>query len=144
MVGTPQSTQETLGLNNGRFWELLPNDPGVRALYLAGIFDGWRLRGDEQDVAASSTLAVMAAGGTFTLGELVAFTNGVYAQPENLSLPVGWVLMTAFAVQRGEAAKEPLLTALRAHLAALFSRNRTPMPSEIRPTALILSFKKIR
>lgn len=68
--------------------------------------------------------------------------NLAYEDPENLSLPVGCVVMASFAVQRGETTREPVFAALRKFLADLLSRPGNKYGSESSPVDVILKFRK--
>lgn len=132
--------EQSWGLKNGRYWQEGIVTDGARGCFLAGLMDGWRLRGDTEDSVRGSVLMALEHPTPIKYSELVAMVNSAYAEPENLSLPVGWVLLGALAVQRGEVTKDGVLLALRKHLASLGSTNH--LSSEISPVEIIMDLKK--
>lgn len=71
-----------------------------------------------------------------------------YKQPENLVLPISWIVMANFAVQRGETTRDVALAALRKFLSRLNSAPSGPprtLPAEDRsPIFVILDLIDIR
>lgn len=98
-----------------------------------GITDGWELRGETENSAMGMVLNALRSDSSITFGELAQMVNSTYRQPENRSLPVGWVLMASMAVQRGETTKEREFPALRRHLSKCLDTSRIVPGSEINP-----------
>jgi hypothetical protein len=128
-----QADERTLELTNGRFWNSLPESDEIRAVFIKGIIDGWKLRGETEGSIKGSVLLALTPGSGFTFGELVQMVNDAYRQPENRSLPVGWVLMASMAIHRGETTKERVFPALRRHLSKCLDVSRRVPMSEINP-----------
>jgi hypothetical protein len=56
------------------------------------------------------------SGGDFTTNDLADMVSSVYAETENIALPIGWVAMGCLAVQRGETTRAAVFLALRKYL----------------------------
>lgn len=110
------SEDQTYGMKNGRFWNAL--DDSQRAAFLAGLEDGWSLRGHtESTVLGKVILALHPCGSSVTYGEEAEMITAAYKEPENRSLPIGWVMMADSAIQCGKTTSNAVFPALRKHLA---------------------------
>ena len=107
-------SDQTLYLRNGKFWSSLPTE--TQSIFLMGVVDGWKLRGDTEELVRGKVALALVPGGNVSYGEMARMVTTAYADPINMSLPIGWVLMAELAVQRGEATNEAVLAALRRHL----------------------------
>jgi len=115
-IGVDNDT-ETYGMKNGRFWNALPDD-SERSLFLTGLEDGWSLRGHtESTVLGKVILALHPCGSRITFGEEAEMITATYKEPENRSLPIGWVMMAESAIQCGQTTSSAVFPALRKHLA---------------------------
>jgi len=132
--------EETFGLKNGRFWSTLATEE--TAIFLVGMVDGWKLREHTEEAIPGKVILVWNATAPFKYSELANMVGLAYANPENMSLPIGWVVMACLAVQRGDTARDPLFEALRKHLTDLRSRPGTFYTSDISPVDVILKLKK--
>jgi hypothetical protein len=126
----------TFGESNGRFWTRLADNE--RPMFLLGILNGWKLRGETEDRVASPVLTAMTFGAAISYSELVRLVDSAYTDSQNLTLPVGWVLMGSLAVQRGETTPDVLLPALRRHLADVSLRGTPVTNVEVDPIDTIL------
>jgi hypothetical protein len=144
LLATPPDDQ-TVGLNNGRFWRnTLGRDLTLGTVYLEAMIDGWSLRGDTEEVVPGKVLIVMNSGGELRYDELARIVDAAYDEPENLSLPIGWVAMGCLAVQRGETSRELVLGALRKHLAnIMLSPQQSIAVTKISPIDAILNLKEV-
>ena len=52
--GAENPNDKTFDLDNGRFWNTLT--PGMRHAYMRGLFDGWQLRGNTEELAKGSVI----------------------------------------------------------------------------------------
>ena len=84
----------------------------VRTIFLVAMIDGWTLRDNVEDIVRGDVIGAMKATG-MQYGDLMLMVDAAYAHAENLSLPVGWVVMASLAVQRGETTTDVVLVALR-------------------------------
>ena len=110
---------QTYGMKNGRFWNALPDD-SERSLFLLGLEDGWSLRGHtESTVLGKVILALHPCGSRVTFGEEAEMITAAYKEPENRSLPIGWVMMAGSAIQCGQTTSNAVFPALRKHLAGI-------------------------
>jgi len=132
-----QANDRTFQLANGRFWNSLPENDEVRGVFLVGIRDGWEFRAETEGTALGMVINALRSDSSITFGELTQMVNDTYRQPENRSLPVGWVLMASMAIQRGETTKERVFPALRSHLSKCFDNSRVVPMSEIDPISTI-------
>jgi hypothetical protein len=76
-----------------------------------------------------------------TLSDLAAMVSSVYKETENQPLPIGWVVMGAFAVQRLEATRDLMFMALRKHLVHTMD-GQARLGPEADPIDVILQFRK--
>ena len=137
-----KDTDKTFGLLNGHYWMKLSTEQ--RFFLLTGLVDGWAFREATEDtVKGSVILAWGIAGDNFQYIDMVKMIDLAYAEPENLTLPVGWVVMANMAVQRGDTTRDAALLALRKFLGGLKSGppDRKFYGSEISPVNTILSLK---
>jgi|SRR5579862_1944208 len=140
LLSAQSPRDQTFNLKNGRLWLSLPDDE-TRSVFLMGQFDGWNLLRNTEKEIKTAVLVVMGHGGPLTMVELAAMVTKAYAAPENLSLPIGWVVMASLAVQRGEVSGDVAFAALRKFLTGLTSRaNGRVIGSEMNPIDLILGF----
>jgi hypothetical protein len=63
--------------------------------------------------------------------------TSVYEEPENLELPIGWVTMACFAVQRGETTRVAVFMALRKHLSNQLQRKEPHLANDVDPVDVI-------
>jgi hypothetical protein len=130
----------TFGESNGRLWTQLSDNE--RPILLRGILDGWKLRGESEDRVLDQVLTAMNVGGSINYGELVRMVDLAYSDSQNLTLPVGWVLMGSLAIQRDETTRDVVLPALRRHLADV-TFSGTPVTNiEVNPIDTILSVSR--
>ncbi len=64
------SGDQTLRMKNGRFWNSLPSEGEWRALFVAGLLDGWELRGYTQVQIPGKIIIAMSGTVHFTIGDL--------------------------------------------------------------------------
>jgi hypothetical protein len=137
-IAANKEDTETLGLKNGRFWNALPDEISYRRLFLVGILDGWELRGNTEDEVSGKVLGAMSkCGASFRYEELAEMITQAYKEPENRSLPIGWVMIADFAIQCGRTTGDVVFPALRKHLADISSK--TVSGDAISPIDVILS-----
>jgi hypothetical protein len=105
-------------LKNGRFWTQGLHTGNQRHAYVLGMLDSWEFRTSVQDRISGAELSAFVAGNSRT-EDLTAMIDSVYGQPENLSVPIGWIAVACLAVQRGEWKRDAIMTELRAHLERL-------------------------
>ncbi len=134
---------QTFQMKNGRFWSHLESDE-YKFVYLRGIFDGWDLRGMTKDSISGEEIGAWIGGPKSTISDLSASVTSIYQEPENLVLPIGWVVMGVFAVQRGDTTRDVVFMALRKQLAEVTAaQGSRPMPlSEISPIHVIMKLSK--
>lgn len=110
-------TQKTIGMNNGRYWRSLNEGP-PRSIYLTGMLDGWSLSLHSEAGVSGKYLNIFGrgAGGSFTTDDLADMITSVYANTENINLPITWVAMGCLAVVRGETTRDLVFPALRNYL----------------------------
>ncbi len=130
------SPDQTFGLKNGRFWNSLPT-ADTRHTFVMGLLDGWELRGHTEDAALGRVLTAMKTSSHFTMKDLSEMVTSVYSDIENLSLPIGWVVMGCFAVQRGDTTRDAVFMSLRKYLGTLSGRMDAVPITETDPTRLI-------
>jgi hypothetical protein len=106
------------------------------------MVDGWKLRGETEDRVAGPVLTAMTFGGSINYGELVRLVDSAYTDSQNLTLPIGWVMMGGLAVQRGETTLDVVLSALRRHLADVTLRGTPVTNIEVDPIDTILSVSR--
>jgi hypothetical protein len=110
-------SDQTFGLSNGRYWNSVGAD--FRKIYVIGLSDGWHLRADTEDLMKGEAIYAFSAPGGFHASELATMITAAYAETENTALPIGWVALASLAVQRGEADKNIVFSALRKFMATL-------------------------
>lgn len=128
-------SDETYGLKNGRFWNHLPSD--VQPSFLVGTLEGWRLRQSRETLITVKEIKAFTTSARFTTGDLADMLTSVYGDPENLELPIGWVIMACYAVQRGETTREAVFMALRKHLSNELQRKDAHPVNEVDPIDII-------
>jgi hypothetical protein len=134
--------EETYGMKNGRFWNQMgPTTDEYKAAFLRALMDGWTLRGMTKDSVLGKELIVWRPGPKATLADLIATLNSVYKETENQPLPIGWVVMGTFAVQRGETTRDLVFMALRKHLTHMMD-GQSRGADEVNPIDVILQFRK--
>jgi hypothetical protein len=111
-------------------------------MFLEGVYDGWHLR-ETEDTIDGKMVHILAAskGSSLSFEELAEMVNAAYSDPENRSLPVGWVMLADLAIQRGETSRDRVFPALLRHLAAISEKTHGARPSEVSPIDTILSAK---
>ena len=105
---------------------------------MIGLLDGWNLRGFTQETIKGKEIIVMSSGGKFMTDDLANMVTSIYADTENVGLPVGWVAMGCLSVQRGETTRDLVFKALRKHLADLMGSQGTHYGNEVDPIDVIL------
>ncbi len=132
---------KTFGLENGRYWNAM--DGEVRSAYVEGIIHGWTLRQETEDAVDSDVVLAFTSGNvSLTYGELAEMINAVYRQPENRTLPIGWVMLAEMAVHRGETTEALVFPALRQRVLKMSDRNSTMVGSQASPIPTIESSGK--
>jgi len=104
-------------MKNGRFWRSIADSPEAQSIFLAGLVDGWSLRGSTEENIPGKVLVAFGGTAKLTYAQLAEMVSAAYSDPENLNLPIGWVLLADFSIEKGEANKEAVFTALRKYLA---------------------------
>jgi hypothetical protein len=140
VLSAAEPADQTLHLKNGRFWNVLESAENRHAFVL-GLMDGWQLRGDTQDIIKGSVIIAMSGSGRFTTVDLTNMVTSIYSEAENLTLPVGWVVMGCLAVQRGETTRDIVMMTLRRHLATVMARKDELSSAEIDPVELIIGLR---
>lgn len=142
-IWAADNPEETFQMKNGRFWNHLgPSTDDYQSAFLLGLFDGWALRGMTKDTILGKELIVWSGGPKSTVSELATMITSVYEEPENLPLPIGWVVMGAFAVQRGDTTRDVVFMALRKHLAKMLDSPAAARVSELDPIDVIMQLRK--
>jgi len=77
--------------------------------------------------------------GKFTTVDVAKMVTSVYEEPENLELPIAWVTMACFAVQRGDTTRDAAFMALRKHLSNELRRKDAHPFNEVDPIDIILN-----
>jgi hypothetical protein len=124
LFAADEPSDGTFGLENGRLWKTLR--PDYRDMYIRGIFHGWVLRGDTEDTVMGKVINAMTASGNFRSNDLADMLTSIYADSENVALPIGWVVLASLAVERGEADRSTVLAALRKQMATLSAKMGRP------------------
>src|SRR5579872_2251273 len=101
LFAAEERNDKTFGLENGRLWNSL--QPDYRHVFLLGVLHGWQLRGNTEEVMKGRVINAFASSGNFHSDELADMVTSVYADTENVALPIGWVALASLAVERGEA-----------------------------------------
>lgn len=127
----------TYGLDNGRFWNRLPDD--AKPYFLIGMLEGWLFRQDRADFITVKEAMAFRAGATFPIGDLQNMLTSVYKEAENLELPIGWAMMACYAVQRGDATRDAVFMALRRALSDEMRRKDAHPANELDPMDVILN-----
>jgi len=141
-IWAADNPEETFEMKNGRFWTHLGSATDeYKSAFLLGLIDGWTLRGMTKTSIPGKELIAWKAGPKSTLSDLAATVTSVYDETENQPLPIGWVVMGAFAVQRGDATRDLVFMALRKHLAQMMDGQARPA-SEVDPIDVIMQFRK--
>ncbi|HUA17603.1 MAG TPA: hypothetical protein VMB25_02585 [Bryobacteraceae bacterium] len=120
LLGQNTDMEETRGLRNGRFWNTVSESAQLGLL--TGMADGWEMA-YRAEVQEHSVLPILAHAwvSDLTHGEISKMVTTTYQQPENLTLPIGWVVLASLAIQRGETTQGTVFPALRKFLADLMS-----------------------
>jgi len=126
----------TFELGNGRCWNSMPSEH--RNTFLQGMLDGWSLRGATEESMKGSVMLAFSAGGDFTTNDLADMIASVYADAENLGLPVGCVALGCVAVKRGDTTRDTVLMALRKHMGDLLNSKGTRPGTDLNPINVIL------
>jgi hypothetical protein len=97
-----------------------------------------------KDTISGEEIAAWSGGPKSMISDLAATVTSIYQEPENLALPIGWVVMGVFAVQRGDTTRDVVFMALRKHLAEVMdAQGSRPVPlSEISPIQVIIKLRK--
>src|SRR5260370_5725930 len=114
-----KDADKTFSLLNGRYWTKL--EPEQRPFFLAGMVDGWTFRKETEETVQGNVINAWGAAGNLKYSEMVKMIDLAYAEPENLTLPVGWVVMASMAIQRGDTTRDVVLSALRRFMASVTS-----------------------
>lgn len=138
-LAAEENVNLTYGLQNGRFWNLM--DADSRPIYLLGIVHGWTLRGHTEDGSEVDVILALTSGKvSLTFEELAEMITSDYANPENRTLPIGWVMMAEMAVHRGDTTRPVVLSALRKWLVDI--SGKTLRGSQISPINTIVAASK--
>lgn len=138
--GAQAPSDKTFGLDNGRFWNALA--PVNREAYVAGILEGWQLRGFTENIVQARVLHLFNADAQFTSSAVTDIVSSIYRDTENISLPVGWVVLASLAIERGENDRDTVLLSLRKKMSQL-RKTRDPRPgTDLIPFDAILGSKK--
>lgn len=86
-------------------------------MFLEGIDDGWTLRQQTEDSTSGKVIKALSSCGSLTYAELAEMITAAYNEPENRTLPIGWVMMADIAIQCGRTTRDAVFPALRRHLA---------------------------
>ena len=121
LFAADEPNDKTFGLENGRFWSTLK--PDWKGAYLLGMLHGWELRGNTEKSIPGKVINALASSGNFDTNDLAAMVTSIYADTENIALPIGWVALAAMAVERGETNRNTVLVALRKQMTELLSGN---------------------
>jgi hypothetical protein len=124
MFATDEPNDKTFGLENGRFWNTLK--PDWKGVYVRGIYHGWKLRGNTEETMLGKVINAFVSSGNFDTNDLAAMVTSVYADAENLALPIGWVVLASLAVERGETDRTTVFLALRKQMTELLSGSARP------------------
>jgi hypothetical protein len=130
--------EATFSMKNGRFWNTLTTNNAYRPAFVIGLLDGWTLRGYTEDVIGGKVIVAMSGTGQFTTDDLAEMITSVYAETENLTLPVGWVVLGCLAVQRGEATRDLVFMTLRRHLSSLRASKEKLSNSDVDAVRVIM------
>jgi hypothetical protein len=137
LLTAEDSPTETLGLKNGRFWNALPSDS--RPYFLIGMFEGWTFRQRRENSISIKEAKVFWASAKFPAVDVTEMVTSVYREPENLNLPIAWVTMACFSVQRGETTRDAVFMTLRKNISTEMQRTDAHPANEIDPIDIILS-----
>ncbi len=140
-------------MKNGRYWNHtlclpkayyakhdIPADT-FQVLFLVGLIDGWKLEKITKGVIPVTEALVWQGGPESTLSDLAATVSDAYEAAENQPLPIGWVLLGALAVQRGDTTRDLVFMALRKHLTQMMDGQTRPATA-LDPTEVIMQFHK--
>ncbi len=144
--------EQTLGMKNGRFWNNLSVPPSIttktgsgeetnKVVFLVGLIEGWKLESLTKDTIPAKEALAWRGGPESTISDLAATVTAVYKDTENQPLPIGWVVMGAFAVQRGDTTRDLVFMALRKHLSKMMDGQPRPA-AELDPTDVIIQSHK--
>ena len=144
--------EETFGMKNGRYWNHMLSIPEAysgkhdipgdtfKVLFLVGLTEGWKLEKLTKE-SISVKEALVWQGGASTLSDLASTVSAAYEDAENQPLPIGWVVMGALAVHRGDTTRDLIFMALRKHLTHMMDGQARPATA-LDPTDIILQFHK--
>jgi hypothetical protein len=142
-IWAAESPEETFEMKNGRFWNHLGSSrDDYKSAFILGLFDGWALRGMTKATVLGKEVIVWSSGPKSTVSDLATMVTSVYEEPENLPLPIGGVVMGAFAVQRGDTTRDLVFMALRKHLAKMLDSPAATPVSEVDPIDVIMQLRK--
>jgi hypothetical protein len=131
----------TFGMLNGRAWRNFGAIDGTKLLFLAAYMNGWAI--DRLVVSSENAIDTEVhrdeLRGPKTYQETLATLDDIYAVPENLGIPIGWAMMAAASVQRGEVDKHGVMMAMRRQIALASDGYSGPDNS---PAAVIRSVGK--
>ena len=136
LVMADESPTETFGLKNGRFWNSLPSDS--RPYFLIGMFEGWTFHQQRESSISVKEAKAFWSNAKFPAVDVTEMVTSVYREPENLNLPIAWVTMACFSVQRGETTRDAVFMKLRKYLSTEMQRTDTHPANEIDPIDIIL------
>jgi hypothetical protein len=140
LSGAEEPGNKTFGLDNGRFWNTLT--PANRQTYVEGILQGWQLRGFTEELVEARVLHLFNADGQFNSSDVADIASTIYRNADNLPLPVGWVVLAALTVERGENDTHTILAALRKKMSELRKTREPRMGTDLIPIDAILGGKK--
>jgi hypothetical protein len=107
----------TVGFENGRQWNKISDS--FKLGFIAGLIDAWEMRDQTEETRDGYVQIALQPSSNTTLGDLREMVEGVYKHPENLDLPIGWVLMACISVKKGENTSDAVLAALRKYTSGL-------------------------
>lgn len=137
LFGADEPNDETFGMANGRFWTTLT--PGLKQAYMRGMFDGWQLRSNTEKTVSGAVIFAFSASGGFTSNDVADMATSIYADSENIGLPIGWVALASLAVERGDTDRNTVLAALRKRMTDLLNGKQMRPSKDFDPTGTILA-----
>jgi hypothetical protein len=137
LFAAEERNDRTFGLENGRLWTSL--QPDYRPVFHLGIVHGWQLRANTEEVMKGKVINAFASSGNFYSNELADLVTSVYADTENVALPIGWVVLASLAVERGQVDRNTVLTALRKQMTDLLNGKRSRPNTDYDPLETILA-----
>jgi len=135
LLAAGEPSNETFGLENGRVWNTLT--PDWKGACLMGMVQGWKLRANTEESTLVRVANAFSASGKFNTNDLADMVTSVYADTENIALPIGWVVLASLAIERGETSRNTVLVALRKQMTKLLSGKGSLPNTDFDPIATI-------